>query len=52
MIPDTVKDRVGDLIIPPAHVADLALYLATEGASSINGEAINIYGRTKLDLSM
>ena len=52
MIPETVKERVGELLIPPAHVADLALYLATEGAGSINGEAVNIYGRTKLDLSM
>ncbi len=52
MIPETVKERVGELLIPPSHVADLALYLATEAAGSINGEAINIYGRTKLDLSM
>jgi NAD(P)-dependent dehydrogenase (short-subunit alcohol dehydrogenase family) len=52
MIPDTVKERIGELLIPPSHVADLALYLATENAASINGEAINIYGRTKLDLSM
>ncbi len=52
MIPDTIKERIGELLIPPAHVADLALYLATEAAGSINGEAINIYGRTKLDLSM
>ena len=52
MIPETVKERVGELLIPPSHVADLALYLATDTAGSINGEAINIYGRTKLDLSM
>lgn len=52
MIPDTIKERLGELLIPPGHVADLALYLATEAAGSINGEAINIYGRTKLDLSM
>jgi hypothetical protein len=52
MVPDTVKERIGDLLIPPGHVADLALYLASEAAGSINGEAINIYGRTKLDLSM
>jgi NAD(P)-dependent dehydrogenase (short-subunit alcohol dehydrogenase family) len=52
MIPQVVKERLGSLLIPPAHIADLALYLATDGASSINGEAINIYGRTKLDLSM
>jgi len=52
MIPETIKERVGELLIPPSHVADLALYLTTEAASSINGEAINIYGRTKLDLSM
>jgi NAD(P)-dependent dehydrogenase (short-subunit alcohol dehydrogenase family) len=52
MVPATVKERIGELLIPPSHVADLALYLATENAASINGEAINIYGRTKLDLSM
>jgi len=52
MVPQTVKERLGSLLIPPGHIADLALYLATEGASSINGEAINIYGRTKLDLNM
>jgi NAD(P)-dependent dehydrogenase (short-subunit alcohol dehydrogenase family) len=52
MVPESVKERIGELLIPPSHVADLALYLATEAASSINGEAINIYGRTRLDLSM
>jgi NAD(P)-dependent dehydrogenase (short-subunit alcohol dehydrogenase family) len=52
MVPKTVQERIGELLIPPSHVADLTLYLATEGAGSINGEAINIYGRTKLDLSM
>lgn len=52
MVPQTVQERIGELLIPPSHVADLTLYLATEGAGSINGEAINIYGRTKLDLSM
>lgn len=52
MVPETVKQRIGELLIPPGHVADLALYLATDSAASINGEAINIYGRTKLDLSM
>ncbi len=53
MVPETIKERVGELLIPPSRVADLALYLATENAGSINGEAVNIYGRTKLDyLSM
>jgi NAD(P)-dependent dehydrogenase (short-subunit alcohol dehydrogenase family) len=52
MVPETVKERLQELLIPPRHIADLALYLATEGAASINGEAINVYGRTKLDLSM
>ncbi len=52
MVPQTVQERIGELLIPPSHVADLTLYLATDGASSINGEAINIFGRTKLDLSM
>ena len=52
MVPDTVKERIGELLIPPRHIADLAVYLATEEAGSINGEAINVYGRTKLDLNM
>jgi NAD(P)-dependent dehydrogenase (short-subunit alcohol dehydrogenase family) len=51
MIPDTVRERVGDKIIKPIQVADLALYLATDMASAITGEAINIYGMTHLDLS-
>jgi len=52
MVPDTVKERIGELLIPPRHIADMALYLATEEAGSVNGEAINIYGRTRLDLNM
>ncbi len=52
MIPEAVKEKLSGVLIPPGHVADLALYLATEEAASINGEAINIYGRTKLDLNM
>lgn len=54
MVPDTTKAekaQIGEPLIPPEHVADLALYLATDAAGSVNGEAINIYGRTKLDFS-
>jgi fengycin family lipopeptide synthetase B len=52
MVPDTVRQQVGDGIIKPREIAELALYLASESAGSITGEAINIYGSTKLHLSM
>lgn len=51
MVPETVKERAGEAIINPREIADLALYLAEDTTRSINGEAINIYGNTKLDLS-
>ncbi len=51
MVPETVKEQAGKAIIKPRQIADLALYLATDEASAINGEAINIYGSTKLNLS-
>ena len=51
MVSETVKEQVGDKIIKPSQIADLALYLASESASSITGEAISIYGATKLNLS-
>ena len=52
MVPETIREQVGKKIIKPAHIADLALFLAKEASSSINGEAINIFGDTKLNLSM
>jgi len=52
MVPETVREQIGEKIIKPAHIADLALFLAKETSSSINGEAINIFGDTKLNLSM
>ena len=51
MVPETVKEQAGKTIIKPRQIAELALYLATDEASAINGEAINIYGSTKLNLS-
>jgi len=52
MVPDTIREQIGEKIIKPAHVADLALFLARETSGSINGEAINIFGDTRLNLSM
>jgi len=52
MIPDAVRDRVIGGIISPGEIADLALYLASESARSINGEALSIYGNTRLDLEL
>ena len=52
MVTDTVKEQVGDKIIKPSQIAELALYLTGDGAGAITGEAINIFGSTKLQLSM
>jgi NAD(P)-dependent dehydrogenase (short-subunit alcohol dehydrogenase family) len=52
MIPEEVRDRVKGTIINPVDIAELALYLTGESAKSINGEAINIFGSNKLDLSV
>ena len=52
MASDTVREQVGDKIIKPSQIAELALYLARDTASAITGEAINIFGATKLNLSM
>ncbi len=52
MIPDAVRDRIIGAIISPGEIADLALYLASESARSINGEALSIYGNTRLDLEL
>jgi NAD(P)-dependent dehydrogenase (short-subunit alcohol dehydrogenase family) len=51
MVSETIKEQVGGAIIKPAEIAELALYLASEDAGGINGEAINIFGSTKLHLS-
>ena len=52
MVTDTVKEQAGDKIIKPSQIAELALYLTGDGAGAITGEAINIFGSTKLNLSM
>jgi len=52
MIPGTVRDRIIGTVISPGEIADLALYLASESARSINGEALSIYGNTRLDLEL
>ncbi len=52
MISETVREQVGDKIIKPSQIAELALYLASDSASSITGEAINIFGNTKLNISL
>jgi len=52
MIPQEVRDRVKGPIINPSDIAELALYLTGESAKSINGEAINVFGDNKLDLSV
>lgn len=52
MVSDTIKEQAGDKIIRTSQVAELALYLAGDEASAINGEAINIFGSVKVNLSM
>lgn len=51
MVSETVREQVGSAIIKPSEIAELALYLASEDAGGVNGEAINIFGNTKLQLS-
>ncbi|MBI5115604.1 SDR family oxidoreductase [Candidatus Poribacteria bacterium] len=51
MVPDTIRQQAGGGIIKPRQIADLALYLASDSASAVNGESINIFGSTKLNLS-
>jgi fengycin family lipopeptide synthetase B len=52
MVSQTVKEQVGNGIIMPEEIAELALYLASDDAKRINGEALNIFGNAKLDLSL
>jgi len=52
MVPETVREQVGDKIIKPSQIAELALYLSGESASAINGEAINIFGSVNLNISI
>ncbi len=52
MVPETVREQIGDKIIKPSQVAELALYLAGESAGAITGEAINIFGSAKVNISM
>jgi len=52
MVPETVREQVGDKIIKPSQIAELALYLAGESAGAITGEAINIFGSAKVNISM
>lgn len=51
MAPDTLREQVGDRIIKPSEIAELALYLASESARSINGESVNIFGSAKVSIS-
>lgn len=52
MISETIRQQVGDKIIKPSQIAELALYLAGDSASAITGEAINIFGGTNLNISL
>jgi fengycin family lipopeptide synthetase B len=52
MIPDTIREEVGDKIIKPSQIAELALYLASDAAAPVNGESIDIFGSTKLNISI
>lgn len=52
MVSDTVREQAGDKIIKPSQIAELALYLASDAASPVTGEAINIFGTTKLNISI
>jgi NAD(P)-dependent dehydrogenase (short-subunit alcohol dehydrogenase family) len=52
MIPDVIREQVGDKIIKADQIADLTLFLGSDDSSAITGEAINIFGDTKLNLQM
>jgi NAD(P)-dependent dehydrogenase (short-subunit alcohol dehydrogenase family) len=51
MVSETIREQVGATIIKPSEIAQLALYLASEAARGINGDAIDIFGNTKVNLS-
>jgi NAD(P)-dependent dehydrogenase (short-subunit alcohol dehydrogenase family) len=52
MVTETVKEQAGDKIIKPSQIAELALYLASDAASPVTGEAVNIFGTVKLNISI
>jgi NAD(P)-dependent dehydrogenase (short-subunit alcohol dehydrogenase family) len=51
MVSQTIREQVGNTIIKPEEIAELALYLASETARGINGEAIDIFGNTRVNLT-
>lgn len=52
MVSETIREQAGDKIIKPSQIAKLALYLASDAASPVTGEAVNIFGTTKLNISI
>ncbi len=52
MVPETVREKIGDKMIKPSQIADLALYLSEDTANAITGESINIFGDTKYAVTM
>jgi NAD(P)-dependent dehydrogenase (short-subunit alcohol dehydrogenase family) len=52
MVSDTLREQVGDKIMKPSQIADLALYLAGDSADAVTGESINIFGNTKITVAI
>lgn len=52
MVSDTLREQVGDKIMKPSQIADLALYLAGDSADAVTGESINIFGNTKIVINL